>query len=296
MLGGMETPRSSHRIHRTLAIGGIVLLFLLLLLLSGCAFPTHAKHRSSSVVQFLYPDGEQPFVKPQIPTLRLPLRVGVAFVPATHITYTYTTEAFPPTLKQTLMQEVSQQFETLPFVAHIEEIPSIYLRPGGSFENLDQIRSLLGVDVIALISYDQAQGAAQDDWAFAYWTIVGAYVINATENETHTLMEAVVYDIESRSLLFRAPGASVIKDHSTLIDSEENLQEDSVQGFNKAAQDLTLNLADQLHRFQMRLKEEPDIARIERRPGYTGAGSLSGAWVLAMSALLWGRRFFPSRT
>ena len=47
---------------------------------TGCVI--RSTHHSSSVVQYLYPDQKQPVEKPAIPTLTLPLRVGVAFVPS----------------------------------------------------------------------------------------------------------------------------------------------------------------------------------------------------------------------
>jgi len=48
------------------------------LCMSGCAtlFPGTGAKRSTSVVEFLYPN-KRPFVQPSIPTLSLPMRVGV---------------------------------------------------------------------------------------------------------------------------------------------------------------------------------------------------------------------------
>ena len=44
-----------------------------------------------------------------------------------------------------LMKEASKHFKKYPFVKSIELIPTTYLRPGGSFANLDQLRSMFGV-------------------------------------------------------------------------------------------------------------------------------------------------------
>ncbi|GAB5559269.1 MAG: rhombotarget lipoprotein [Synoicihabitans sp.] len=279
----METSPAKTYTPRIIAIAALVTL--LLIALTGCTIPTRSTHRSSSVVEFLYPGGEQPFVTPTVPTLNLPLRVGVAFVPSTQRRYQHSAQSFPETQKMELLEKVSAQFEALPFVAAIEEIPDTYLRRGGSFENLDQIQSLMGVDVMVLIAHDQMQGRVEDEWSFAYWTIVGAYIVPASKNETHTLMEAVVYDIRSRSLLFRAPGASVIKGRSSLVGSGEEMQDASENGFSDAATDLTTNLADQLERFKTRLKEEPEAAIITHKPGYTGAGSWEG-WFGGIFAML----------
>ena len=258
------------------------------LLLAGCtSLWRQNRHQSSSVVQFLYPGKDQPFIQPSIPTLRLPLRVGVAFVPSANAQGNYRTldGSFSEAQKTGLMREVAAQFKALPFVQSIELVPTTYLRPGGSFENLDQLRAIMGVDVIALISYDQAQSSGDTGWSFAYWTIVGAYVVPAQKNATHTLMEAVVYDIPSRSLLFRAPGVSTIKGHATLISNETDLRTNSTQGYTVASQDLTLNLQRELDAFKIRAKEEPESIKIEHKPGYSGAGIIGG-WFATLIVLL----------
>ncbi len=54
-------------------------LLLLILVSVGCA---HQKtHIKSSVVEYLYPKSEDTFVLPSVPHLKLPLKVGVDFVP-----------------------------------------------------------------------------------------------------------------------------------------------------------------------------------------------------------------------
>lgn len=256
--------------------------------LTGCTslWNSH-RHQSSSVVQFLYPGKDQPFVQPSIPTLRLPLRVGVAFVPPAGAPNNYRSfdDTFPEAQKTGLMREVAAKFKTLPFIQSIELVPTTYLRPGGSFENLEQLRAIMGVDVIALIAYDQAQSSGDTARSLSYWTIVGAYVIPAQKNATHTLMEAAVYDIPSRSLLFRAPGVSTVTGHATLISNATGLRADSTQGYVDAARDLTQNLQHELDSFKVRVREEPQAVRIESKPGFHGAGAME-FWFAALLALL----------
>lgn len=240
-------------------------------------------------MQFLYPDTAMPFVQPQIPTLRLPLRVGVAFVPAgapggrgfSHVQANFTEQQ-----KTDLMRKVAGQFKALPFVQSIEIIPATYLQPGGGFTNLDQLRAMLGIDVIALIAYDQAQTSTDTEASIAYWTIVGAYVVPAQAQATHTLMEAVVYDIPSRSLLFRAPGTSTVKGHATLLRNTSELRKDSAQSLEEAAAQMSANLAQELELFKVRAREEPGLVKIEHRPGYTGGGSLDAGYALLLVVLL----------
>ncbi len=278
-----------------LALLGLLLLFLS----TGCVGGSNRRHHeASSVVQFLYPDKSQPFIQPQIPTLRLPLRVGVAFIPAGlgdgRGGFRQIQANFTEQQKTELLRKVAAQFKALPFVQSIEIIPTTYLRPGGGFENLDQLRAMLGIDVIALLAYDQAQNSRETEASLAYWTIVGAYIVPAQRNSTHTLMEAVVYDIPSRSLLFRAPGTSTIQNHSTLFRADYFLQQASAKGIEDASAQMTANLALELELFKVHAKEEPQNIRIEHKPGYTGVGGLDG-WFAALLGLLLAGRCVASR-
>jgi rhombotail lipoprotein len=273
-----------------------------LLALTGCTpfWSTH-HHQANSVVQFLYPDKNEPFNQPSIPTLRLPLRVGVAFVPpATAQSTDYSTgESLTEAQKSALLRSIADRFKALPFTQSIEILPTTYLRPGGGFANLDQLRALMGVDVVVLVAYDQVQITSDTLWSLSFWTIVGAYIVPAQKNDTHTLMEAVVYDIPSRSLLFRAPGVSVINGHhATFVQSEENLRIDSARGFTEASQDLTINLQRELETFKVRAREEPESVHIEHKAGYSGGGAFGGWFVGLLAALLainkWSRRSLPA--
>lgn len=268
-------------------------LLLVPLLFGGCFGFRHnsgRQHQTSSVVQFLYPDQTQPFVQPSIPTLRLPLRVGIAFVPPATTKYGYfgSDMSFPESRKADLLRQVAKEFRSLPFVEGIEIVPTTYLRPGGGFENLEQLQNMLGVDVVVLIAYDQAQITNDTAWTLAYWTIVGAYVVEAQKNETYTLMEAVVYDIRSRKLLFRAPGTNKGKGYSTLVRTSEELRHDSANSFDAAAQDLTNNLKTELEAFKVRIKEAPEEVHIEHKPGYSGAGYIDGLFVIFSAVVLLG--------
>ena len=292
----MET-KTLHCPARIIALAALVVL--LVLMLSGCVgLYNHRHHEASSVVQFLYPDKNQPFVQPQIPTLRLPLRVGVAFIPPGlpdgRAGFYHVQANFTEQQKIELLRKVAGQFRTLPFVQSIEIIPTTYLRPGGGFENLDQLRAMMGIDVVALIAYDQAQNSTENEASIAYWTIVGAYIVPAQRNSTHTLMEAVVYDIPSRSLLFRAPGTSAIENHSTLFRADYFLQQASARGIEAASAQMTANLAQELELFKVRAKEEPQNIRIEHKPGFTLAGAFDG-WFAALLVLGIAGRFARSR-
>ena len=259
--------------------------------LAGCAI--NSKHYRTSVVEYLYPNQNQPVETPKIPLLSLPLRVGVAFVPEASWGAKYLTERD----KIALMKEISKHFKKYDFVKSIELIPSAYLTPNGSFTNLEQLRTMYGIDVIALISYDQTRFTNRGVASITYWTIIGAYVVPGEKNETFTMVDASVYDIKSRKMLFRAPGISHIKSKSTPINLSEQIRIDSINGFKQASQDLVSNLKEQLELFKEKVKEAPQDYKITYKPSYAGnigGGSLDLS-VLILIVVLGGFRLWYYR-
>jgi rhombotail lipoprotein len=188
--------------------------------------------------------------------------------------------------KVDLMQEVSKHFRKYPYIGPIEVIPSAYLTPRGSFANLDQIRTMYGVDAVALLAYDQVQFTDEGAASFLYWTIVGAYVVPGEKNTTQTMMDAVIYDIKSRKMLFRSPGVSQIKGSATPVNLSEELRLNSEKGFHEAANDLIKNLDTQLALFTDKVKQQPEEYKVVYR-GRTGGGDLG--WIfLTLFALIGG--------
>lgn len=265
------------------------------LVLSGCSFMYDGPRktdRSSSVVNFLYPGEANPLPPTDIPVLRLPLRIGIAFVPSGTDSRSYGAGGSISEMQKTaLMERVAAEFRNKEYIQSIELIPSTYLRAGGGFANLEQVGSLLGVDVVTLVAYDQVQFTNENMLSLAYWTIVGAYIFSGNKNDTHTLMEAAVYDIASRHLLFRAPGASQLQGKSTAVDLTAELRSDSAKGFEQATDELIRNLQTQLELFRERVKQAPESVRIEHRPGYTGGGFMHAWLALGLGFILWLRRF-----
>lgn len=172
-----------------------LLIFILLALIAACA--GQQSRARSSVVDYLYPAKSDVSVQPSTPVLMLPLKVGIAFVPE------QTTQrrggslwadgsgrvALTEGKKSELLNRVAEHFNKYEFVSDIEVIPSAYLTSGGSFANLDQIRTMYGVDVIALVSYDQVQFTDEGFLSLTYWTLVGAYVVSGEKNDTSTMMD-----------------------------------------------------------------------------------------------------------
>jgi rhombotail lipoprotein len=257
----------------------VALVVCAALILSACA--GQQTHRSSSVVEYLYPGEKPDRPEPGKPHLKLPLTVGIAFVPETrrgrrgtlHPQADGALETLSEAHKVRLLDRVAAQFRHEPFVRTIEVIPSTYLEPHGGFRNLDQLKSMYGLDVIALVSYDQVQQTDDDNESnLGYLTVVGMFMFNGEKNTTHTLVDTAVYDIASRKLLFRAPGTSKVKGRSKPVDQDEELRRDANRGFGIASDQMAANLAGQLEAFRQRVKDDPSEVEIEHRPGYRGGG------------------------
>lgn len=249
---------------------------------SGCV--TQPSRKTTSIVDYLYPEAREPVVEQGIPVLTLPMRIGVAFVPeGPGRDAVVLTEA----RKRQLLDEVAGHFRSRDFVRTIEVIPSAYLRPQGGFQNLDQLRTMYGVDVVALVSYDQAQFTDEDFRSLAYWTIIGAYVVRGEKNSTHTMVDAVIIDIPSRKMLFRAPGTSLVKGTATPVNLTEQLRRDADRGFEEAVTEMIGNLDRELVAFQERVKQSPEEYRVVKTGDYRGGGAL-GPWSGLLFALLLG--------
>lgn len=271
---------------------------LLLLGLGGCA--SQQIGSKSSVVAYLYPKEDAPVIQPSIPVLKLPIKLGVAFVPEQASlgggTNFWTgrsigSEGLTETKKMDILEKIASHFKAQKFIGDIQAIPSAYLTPGGSFTNLDQIKTMYGVDVIALVSYDQVQFTDEGVLSLSYWTIVGAYLISGQKNDTNTLIDTVVYDIESRKMLFRAPGTSIVKGRSTPVNLTEELRDDSVKGFELSTNEMIKNLDVQLAAFREKAKQRPEEIKVVRSSGYSGGGgAIEWVLILLLGALLFTRR------
>jgi rhombotail lipoprotein len=252
-----------------------------------------ARH-ANSLYSFLYAGQSGHVDTETIPVLPLPLRVGIAFVPPDSKHSLDDDDELSENQKMDLMKQISAQFKSYPFVKTIELIPTAYLAPRGGFANLDQIRTMYGVDVMVLLSYDQVQFTDQGLLSLSYWTIVGAYVVKGEKNDTQTMLDGAVYDIPSRQLLFRAPGLSKVKGSATPVNLSQQLRRDSERGFQEAATNLVTGLKVQLEEFRERVKSAPTKVKLVNKPGYTGAAAFSeleAALACGMGACyLWTRR------
>ncbi len=266
--------------RRDLIIGG------LLLLLTGCVGWNQGANQkqTGSMVEYLFPDNANASMQPEASTtLQVPLRVGLAFVPSASWD-----NGLPEAERIRMLARVRDAFAAQTFISGIEIIPTAYLKAGGGFTNLEQAARLLNVDVVVLLSYHQVQFADNNVFSLLYWTIVGAYVIQGDRFDISTLLDAAVFDVKSRKLLFRAPGVSKIKGSSTLNNFSEQSRRARTEGYSKALDALIPELETQLNDFRARIKSgaEKDV-HVQTRPG-TGGGAfdLGGLVALSLVALL----------
>jgi rhombotail lipoprotein len=272
-----------------------ILVLLLIGALSGCSgLVSHKSGQqtiSSSLSTFLYPKNNSKVkIKPQIPVLKLPVKVGLAFLPSDN----WRANSFDESSKYKLLTKVKESFGKHQYIDSISIIPSAYLRnknlKGSSgFDVLSQLSRLHDVDVIALVSYDQLTQSHHNNASLLYWTIVGLYVIPGNENSIQTFVDTAVFDIRSRNMLMRAPGVSKLKKRSTAIGVDSVMNEKSMQGFDLAFDDMIVNLDAELARFRERAKKDNSV-KIQHRQGYTGGGAF-GFILLALLLLAMSKGF-----
>jgi rhombotail lipoprotein len=266
-------------------------VMLMVFLLTSCSalVSNHSNKntRSSSLVDFLYPNKDsRAAYKPEIPVLKLPVTVGISFVPSKE----WRANGIESQNEVALLEKVKKSFLQYDYIDRIEVIPSTYLKGGEGFSALEQVGRLYDVDVMALVSYDQVTQTYENNAALLYWTIVGMYVIPGNENTIQTFVDTAVFDIKSKKMLFRAPGISKLEKRTTAIGIDETLNEKSLEGFNLAVTDMSLNLDAELARFKTRVKEEK-IAKIENKDGSSSAGAFSVFILVFISLLVLKRRY-----
>ena len=270
-----------------LSLGLIVTLTGCTSLWQGSGMSGSRQGVSSSLVDYLYPKGEQPPAQDQtLPHLKLPLNVGLAFVPSSD------SRGLSAESKNRLLNEVKQAFTEREFISHIEVIPETYLAAGRGFETIDQVARLYSLDVIALVSYDQVSYSEDTTASLLYWTIIGAYLIKGSQNDVQTFVDTAVFDVPTHKLLFRAPGVDRFENTSTLVKSGEALREAREAGFQRAMQDMTGNLEKSLDEFVVRVKEEK-VVQVSYRNGGGGGGSFD-LWLLIAVALTGLVRRYPA--
>lgn len=245
---------------------GFLIATMAVLILAGCAsLDTSVKQRQvASVLAYLFPGKDQvPAMPDTVAEIRVPFKVGVAFVPDTADPQF----RLPESERIKLADKVRDAFAGYPFIREIVTVPSVYLEPGGGFANMDRVAALLGLDMIALVSFDQVQNAGAKGSSLLYWTGVGAYVIEGDQYDILTAVETSVFDIKSRRLLLRAGGLSNIKGTATMVGFSEQAREARTNGFDTAMKEMIGKLQGEVRTFRERAGQDKTI-RLILPPGY----------------------------
>jgi rhombotail lipoprotein len=271
---------------------------VLALSVSGCGLLEHAfcdphcrsgSSSSSSLVEFLYPNKAEPPVHDTVPELHLPLRVGLAFLPS------HGEGALDAAHQAELLERIKQRFKTRHFVNEIVLIPDYYLAGKRGFEGLQGVQRLYGVDVMALVSYDQTFHEENNQWSLGYLTIVGAFVLNGDRHDLSTLVDLAVVDPASRSLVLRAGGWDVRHGSSTLINEERDSRDASIQSFSAATDQMIDHFDAELTRFEAEVRAGNANVRIVNKTnsatgspaqGRGGGGTLGWIWVALLGPLV----------
>jgi rhombotail lipoprotein len=255
--------------------------------LSGCAdlncFPRCQRHaeNSTSLVEFLYPNGAPPPAENAQPQLHLPLHVGLAFLPSNGDSGIGPS----PAEKEALMQEIRKRFASRKFIADIVEVPDYYLRGKRGFEGLEGVQRLYGIDLMALISYDQIAHEDDNRWSLGYITIVGAYVLKGTRHDVSTLVDLAVVDPKTHSLVLRAGGFDTRHGTVTLVDENRRLRETASEAFTAATQQMIDHFDGALTVFESDVREGKANVRVVSNHGKPSSGG-GGAFDWASVALL----------
>jgi rhombotail lipoprotein len=203
--------------------------------LSGCV--AIQEQRRASALDYLYPSGRVEAPAAEV-KLQLPLRVGVAFAPGG----TDPGGAFSEPQRREILKRVTAAFRDVPEVQFVEVLPTHNLDPDGGFENLQQTTAMYGMNLVVLVSYDQIQFQTPRRISLLYWTLIGPYFVEGEQLETHTLLDANVFELSSRALLFSGSGSSIVRDSSTPVEIDEKHRASCVLGFEQATDELILNL------------------------------------------------------
>ncbi len=232
----------------------LVSLLLVAALLAGCTYSRRIQRRSD-LMGYLYPGADAaPATNPSGVTLQLPLKLGIAFVPGvateTRCGRCPDRRPVPAASEKKLLDIVKSAFQGRDWVSQIVMIPSVYLRPGGGFENLRQAARMHGVDVVALVSVDQLQSSHPEKISFLYLSVVGAYLLPLDHHDTQTLIDAAVFHVPSETFLLRAPGLSTVKGRAAAVDVDRDLEARSGTGLKLAMEDLSKNLDVEVEQFK----------------------------------------------
>ena len=196
--------------------------------------------------------------------------MGLAFLPSANGEDAGLDEAH----KQQLLERIKQRFAGRSFVSEIIVVPDYYLAGRRGFGGLESIKRLYGLDVVALVSFDQQTNLDQNAWSIAYLTIVGAYVVKGSRHDVATLVDLAVVDPQSRQLVIRAGGTDLRHGNTTLIDASRQIREADLAGLSGATDQMLDHFDAALTKFEADVRSGTAGIRVvsKNAPGASGGG------------------------
>jgi rhombotail lipoprotein len=264
-------------------------------LLAGdsCVFHCGQSTRASTpLVEFLYGDDRDPPKRDAEVTLRLPIRVGLAFLPPRSGN---PQDGPPAAQREQVLRSIRENFAGLPYVADIVPVPSYYFDYGyggsgqrSGMRQLQQLARLQRLDLVALISYDQRTDTHENRRAITYLTIVGGMIFDGTHNDTRTVIDLAVIEPEGKSLVLRAGGVSSGSGSTTAIEQSHALARQQRLGFDQATAQLIANFRSELADFENRVRAGTTDVKVVRQARDGGGGGGGGGAIdwLMLAALL----------
>jgi rhombotail lipoprotein len=229
-----------------------------------------------------------------MPELRVPLRVGLAFLPGPAAGGA---DGLDEAQKERVLERIRERFATRKFVADIIVIPDYYLANTRGFSGLQGVQRLYNIDLMALVSYDQVTHLDQNQWSLGYVTIVGAYVLRGSSQDTATLLDLAVVDPATRSLVLRAGGTDARHGTTTLIDEQRVARAANAESFRVASDQMIEHFDAALTRFEADVHAGKANVRVVTRGhpgggggGVAGAGELAGLFLAAGISARWRSR------
>ena len=220
------------------------------LLSAGCSSPVTVS-RQSNLMEYLSASEQKAPAAEAV--LQLPLAVGVAFLPGGSTKNSDNnfmnssrggTVFITAEQERRLAGEIQARFAAKPWVKDVKVIPSFYLSEHGGLGDVEKVAALNHVDIMILVALNQVQFTNPQWYSWTNWTFVGAYTVKGDKNDTSTYIDASVFHVPSRTMLFRADGTSTLKGSATWAQREEKLRVKSMESLHLAMDALCLHLDD----------------------------------------------------
>ncbi|MEI6542172.1 MAG: rhombotarget lipoprotein [Methylococcales bacterium] len=176
--------------------------------------------------------------------LKLPTSVGIVFVHGTGYQH------LPDTALHMAADKLKEQLLANPkFVRSVFVVANDDIKTKVSL--LDRIKTLYGVEVIVLVSYQQDQRTLQSGMGrLADLTVFGSFLIPAVEIKTETIIDGKVIHIADNSLIFKASGADGRSESSTSYSLDGVVIEESIKGLLAATTNFGNSLSQTISRYQ----------------------------------------------